>query len=81
MATWAAKVAAAIDSSAKTIGDLRRTAVSADARSALDLAAASVTEFGSMDSRARDYLDSNQPLMAADVVFTEGGEAAAEAAR
>src|SRR5262245_44039169 len=32
VATWTAKVAGAIDASAKTIGDLRRTAMSTDAQ-------------------------------------------------
>ena len=44
-------------------------------------AAASITEFGNVDRRARDYLRSGQTLMAGDVVFTEGGETAATAAR
>jgi hypothetical protein len=44
-------------------------------------AAASITEFKDVDQRARDYLKSNQALMAADVVFTEGGETATSAAK
>ncbi len=32
-------------------------------------------------ARAREYLKSGQPLMAGDVIFTEGGDAAATAAR
>ena len=81
VATWTPKVAGAIDSAAKTIDNLRRSASSAEARTALDAAAASVTELGNIDTRTRDYLKSDQPLMAADIVFAEGGEAAAEAAR
>jgi hypothetical protein len=34
-----------------------------------------------VDARARDYLQSSQPLMASDIVFTEGGETSAAAAR
>ena len=37
--------------------------------------------FGNVDRRARDYIKSDQQLMAADVVFTEGGETAASAGR
>ena len=34
-----------------------------------------------MDKRIRDYIKADAQLMAADIVFTEGGEAAAAAAR
>jgi hypothetical protein len=40
-----------------------------------------VTDFSAIDKRARDYLKSGQPLMAGDVIFTEGSDAAATAAR
>ena len=38
-------------------------------------------EFSEVDKRARDYLQSGQLLMAGDVIFTEGGQTAASAAR
>jgi hypothetical protein len=47
----------------------------------VDQAAATVTEFSAIDKRARDYLTSGQPLMAGDVIFTEGSDAAATAVR
>ena len=47
----------------------------------LGLAAVAITDFGSLDQRARDYIRTGESLMAGDVVFTEGGEAAANAAR
>ena len=47
----------------------------------IDEAAATVTEFSAIDKRARDYLKSGQQLMAADVIFTEGSDAAATAVR
>lgn len=78
---WMPKVAATLDTATKTIGGLRQDAASADARSALGEAAAAAAEFGNVDKRARDYLAADQQLMAADVVFTEGGEAAAASAR
>jgi hypothetical protein len=40
-----------------------------------------MSEFAGIDKRARDYISSGQQLMAADVIFTEGGTAAAAAAR
>lgn len=81
VAFWMPKVAATSDTAATLITGLRRTATGAEAKSALDAAAATVAEFGTVDKRARDYIKSGQQLMAADVVFTEGGETAAAAAR
>ncbi|HEX4348568.1 MAG TPA: hypothetical protein VHZ73_13415 [Vicinamibacterales bacterium] len=81
VAALAPKVAALVDSTAQSIDSLRTTALSSDARAALLEAAASVQEFRNVDKRARDYFTSNQALMAADVVFTEGGETATNAAR
>jgi hypothetical protein len=43
-------------------------------------AAATVIEIGNVDRRALDYLKAGQELMAADVVFTDGGETSALAA-
>jgi hypothetical protein len=40
-----------------------------------------VAEFADVDKRARDYIRSGQTLMAADVIFTEGSQLAAVAAR
>ncbi len=73
VATTAASVGAALDA-------LRQSAT-AGARTALDQATSTMSEFDSIDKRARDYLKSGQSLMAADVIFTEGGDAAATAAR
>ena len=60
---------------------LREAAASAEARRVLGLAAVAITDFGSLDQRARDYIRTGESLMAGDVVFTGGGEAAANAAR
>jgi len=79
VAFWMPKVAATLTGATETIAGLRQTALSPEARSALDEAAATVNEFNSVDTRARDYLRAGQTLMAGDVVFTEGGETAANA--
>jgi hypothetical protein len=81
VAFWMPKVAALIETAEQSVDTLRTTAETADARSALMDAAASISEFKNVDKRARDYLKSSQSLMAADVVFTEGGETAASAAK
>lgn len=81
VAFWMPKVAATSDAIGEAVQALRRSAKNAAARSSLDEAADSVVEFGSVDMRARDYIRSGQQLMAGDIIFTEGGETAATAAR
>jgi CHASE3 domain sensor protein len=81
VAFWMPKVAATAETSGQIISSLRQAATSQEARAALDEAANTLTEFNNVDKRARDYLKSDQQLMAADVVYTEGGPAAVVAAR
>lgn len=78
---WTAKVAALQSETARGVADLRGSAASPDGRSLLMEAGANITELGNVDRRARDYLQSGQPLMAGDVVFSEGGEIAASSSR
>src|SRR5580765_1580271 len=78
---WMPKVASLHQSITGTLAALRQSPVSAGASTALDEAVATVTEFGAIDRRTRDYITSDEKLMAADVIFTESGEAAANAAR
>jgi hypothetical protein len=80
VAFWMPKVAATAAAAATALELLRQSA-SPGARTALDEATATTEEFGNIDRRARDYLKSGEQLMAADVIFTEGGDAAATAAR
>ena len=58
-----------------------RQAATPVARTAIEEATATAAEFGSIDRRVREYLTSGQPLMGADVIFTEGSDAAATAGR
>lgn len=78
---WIPKVAALTESATTAVAAMRQAPIGARARTALGEAASTLTEFGAVDKRARDYLKSGQQLMAGDVVFTEGGEAAASASR
>jgi len=80
VAFWMPKVATTAASVGAALDALRQSAT-AGARTALDQAASTMSEFDSIDKRARDYLTSGESLMAADVIFTEGGDAAATAAR
>lgn len=78
---WMPKVNTMTAEAVQLVDVLRATAVTAAARASLMQAAATVTEFGNVDRRAREYLKAELQLMAGDVVFTEGGETAAEASR
>ena len=79
-AFWMNKVTASTDAVTAALAALRRAA-SPVARTSVDAAAATATEFGNIDRRVRDYLTSGQPLMGADIIFTEGSDAAATAVR
>ena len=81
VAFWMPKVATTTDGITTAIRTLRQSAESAAARASLDEAASTVAEFAGVDQRARDYIRSGQQLMAGDVIFTEGTESAAKAAR
>jgi hypothetical protein len=78
---WMPKVASLHESMTGTLAALRQSPMSAAASTALEEAVATVAEFGNVDRRTRDYITSDQKLMAADVIFTEGGEAVANAGR
>jgi hypothetical protein len=81
IAFWIPKVAATAETASTAIAALRASASTGTAQASLGDAATALTEFSAADKRARDYLTSGQELMAADVVFTEGGESAAAAGR
>jgi GAF domain-containing protein len=80
-AFWMPKVASTTTTVKNGILTLRQSATSGTALAALMEGEAAVSEFDAVDKRARDYLQSGDQLMAADVIFTEGGETAATAAR
>jgi hypothetical protein len=81
VAFWMPKVAGTADAAGAAIGALRKAAASADAQASADQASAALAEFIEVDKRARDYVRAGQMLMAGDVIFTEGGQLAAVAAR
>jgi hypothetical protein len=78
---WMPKVEAILANARNGVADLRQAARSGNAQAALDEAASTLSGFGTVDKRARDYLRGGQSLMAADVIFTEGGAAATTAVR
>jgi hypothetical protein len=77
---WMSKVSATAEAATVALASLRQSA-GPGTRTALDEATATAAEFTIIDQRARDYLTSGQQLMAADVIFTEGSDAAATAGR
>ena len=77
VAFWVAKVVTTGDVVRANIGMMRQAATSVQTRAALDDAEKALRQFGDADKRALEYINSSQPLMAGDVVFTEGGQAAA----
>jgi hypothetical protein len=78
---WMPRVSALVADIAPKLDALRAVATTNEGRTALLDASSSLTEFSNVDRRARDYLGSGETLMAGDVVFTEGAETAAAAAR
>lgn len=78
---WMPKVTTLHEAVTGTLTAVRQAPVGNGARTALDEATATVAEFDNIDRKARDYIKGGQPLMAADVIFAEGGETAATAAR
>ncbi|MGH9139777.1 MAG: hypothetical protein ACRD2I_01400 [Vicinamibacterales bacterium] len=77
---WFGRTAASLQSATDRLASLR-TVAGTGARTALDEAATTMADFAAIDKRARDYLKSGQQLMAGDVIFTEGSDAAATAVR
>jgi hypothetical protein len=77
---WTVKVSSSTDAAQNAITALREAA-SAPALTPLEQAAATTAEFAAVDKRVREYLKFGDTLMAADVIFTEGGENAAKAVR
>jgi len=79
-AFWMGKLTASTEALNAALVALRQGATPG-ARTAIDVATGTAAEFGNIDKRVRDYLTSGQPLMAADIIFTEGSDAAATAGR
>ena len=81
VAFWMPKVDQTMDAIANALMTLQLSATGAMSKGALDEASTTLGEFSAVDKRIRDYIKSGAQLMAADIVFTEGGETAVTAAR
>jgi hypothetical protein len=78
---WKGKVAESIPDVSNAIVALESDARGEGTRTALAKARSQIVEFGNVDQRAREYLKSGQPLMAGDVIFSEGDSAANDASK
>jgi hypothetical protein len=76
---WMPRVEANRSTAVSRAATLRDEADSAAAKTALERAGDALAEFDTIDARVREYLTAGQELMAADIVFTEGGAAVAAA--
>ena len=79
-AFWMSKVTASGEMVHMAMVALGQNATPAG-RTAVAEATETAWEFGDIDKRVREYITSGQQLMAADVIFTEGSDAAATAGR
>ncbi len=71
---WTAHVTAALSRLRDGLGELRSSAVSPEAQASIDAASGSLQDFVQMDTRARDYVRTNQKLLASDMIFSNGRE-------
>jgi hypothetical protein len=78
---WMPKVDTTMQRVAAALAALQPSATTPASSSALDQAVAATTEFSNVDARIRQYLETGEQLMAADIVFAEGGKAAAAASQ
>lgn len=78
-APWTERVSALLPELTTTLSGIRIRARSATSGSALQAASEAVSALATADAQARDYLSREQELLAADVVFGDGREAAAAA--
>ena len=78
---WMARVDTLLSGASQHISELQKIATTSDARARLDEAVETLQDLQAIDKRARQYITTNQAVMAADVLFSEGGETAGMAAR
>ena len=81
VAFWVAKVVTTGDAVRASVETLHHSSTALITRAALDNAVKALRQFSNADKRALEYINAGQPLMAGDVIFTEGGQAAAGAAQ
>jgi cbb3-type cytochrome oxidase subunit 3 len=71
---WPGKVTDGVATVRNALTTLRAAAASRQAQTEIDSAAAALQDFVQTDGRARNYVRSNQNLLASDLIFTSGME-------
>ena len=77
---WTARVNSHLDTVRSSLDNLLRLAADPASIEALESADGAVADLERIDGRAREHVDLEQPLLASDLVFTDGLELAARAA-
>lgn len=73
---WTARAASLYAAAGTKIAEIRRRPASREAGAALDAAVDLLDAFGTTDEQAREYVAREQRLLASDLVFGDGAEAA-----
>ncbi len=81
LGAWMARVDELLKNATAGIKESQQLAATDDGRAKLAEAVETLEDLRAIDKRARQYLNGNQALMAADVIFSEGGETAGIASR
>ena len=77
---WTTKVNSHLDTVSDSLANLRRLATAPGSLEALDEAEGTIADLQGMDQRAREHASLEQPLLASDLIFTDGLELASRAA-
>jgi hypothetical protein len=80
-AFWMTHVATLMPALQKQMADFRGSLTTTAAHEALDPASAALDNFETIDSRVKEYVSAGNPLLAADLIFSDGLEATATASR
>ena len=77
---WTTKVNSHLDTVSDSLANLRRLATAPGSLEALGEAEGAIADLRGMDQRAREHASLAQPLLASDLIFTDGLELASRAA-
>jgi hypothetical protein len=72
---WMERVSRLLPGLEQQAADLKAAIASPKAQADLDPAISSIENFHKLDTRARDYVKSGEPLLASDLIFSDGLEA------
>ncbi len=77
---WTTKVNSHLDTVSDSLANLRRLATAPGSLEALGEAEGAIADLRGMDQRAREHASLEQPLLASDLIFTDGLELSSRAA-